>query len=352
MKFRLLTVQRFLMLMLIFSIYSCSKYNFSTGVLVPADITVSQDIQTVGILNRSLPEKGNWLSNLAEGFISGESILADREGSVNTIRGAANTLNVNPRFKAVLMEGEDFKGTGTKQFPLPLNWTQVDMLCSKYKVDALVVLETFDSDVMLVTGSRERTRRENGVDIKYIEYNAELRIRVNSGWRFYDNINKKLIDQQVFHDEKIWNGKGLTPDEAMRKLPPKRNAINQAGVFAGEMLAFRISPKWLNASRTVYKKAGGFDNFKYVKSAVRINDWDEVEKLMDPLTRVSDNKVAARACHNTAVAFEMRGDLLTAYDWARKAYSLHGKSKYRAYANQLHVRIMDQDRLKEQLEGK
>lgn len=341
-----------LIVFFLFSVLSCSKYHFTTGILVPADITVSQDIQTVGILNRSLPEKGNWLSNLLEGFISGESIFADREGSMNTIRGASNTLNVNPRFRAVLMEGEDYKGTGTKQFPIPLDWSQVDQLCRKYKVDALVVLETFDSDIFLVTGSRERTRKENGVEKKYLEFHAELRIRVNSGWRFYDNVNKKLIDQQVFHDEKAWNGTGLTPDEAMRKLPSKRAAINQAGVFAGEMLAFRISPKWLNASRTIYKKGGGYDNFVQSKNAARIKNWDEIERLMDPVTRVSNHKVAARACHNTAVAYEMRGELLIAYDWARKAYALHSKSKYRAYVNQLNVRIMDQDRLREQLEGK
>ncbi len=340
------------LILMLLIVPGCSKYSFTTGILVPADITVSQDIQTVGILNRSLPEKGNWLQNIAEGFFTGESIFADREGSMNTIRGAANTLNVNPRFKAVLMEGEEFKGTGTKQFPIPLDWPQVEQLCQKYKVDGLVSLETFDSDVMLQTGSRERKRKENGVEIKYIEYYAELRIRVNSGWRFYDNVNKKLIDQQVFHDEKMWNGTGVTPDEALRKLPAKRAAINQAGVFAGEMLAFRISPKWLAASRTIYKKGGKYDNFKDSKKAARVKDWTQIITLMDPLTRVSDNKVAARACHNTAVAFEMEGELLNAKEWAMKAYNLHSKGIYRNYVNQLQVRIMDQDRLKEQMEGK
>lgn len=338
-------------LMLLFT-FSCSKYNFSAVILVPADITVSQDIQTVGILNRSLPEKGNWLQNVAEGFFTGESIFADREGSMNTIRGAANTLNVNPRFKAALMEGEEFKGTGTKEFPVPLDWAQVDHLCKKYEVDGLVSLETFDSDIMLHTGSREKKKKENGVEVKYLEYYAELRIRVNSGWRFYDNVNKKLIDQQVFHDEKMWSGTGLNPEEALRRLPAKRAAINQAGVFAGEMLAFRISPKWLAASRIIYKKGGGQDNFKIAKNAARVKNWNQIITLMDPLTKVSDNKVAARASHNTAVAFEMEGELFTAKEWAMKAYNLHGKSIYRNYVNQLSTRIMDQDRLREQMEGK
>ncbi len=341
-----------LLSIILISVFSCSKYHFSTGILVPADITISQDLQTLGILNRSLPEKGNWLQNLGEGILTGESVFADREGSMNCIRGAANTLNVNPRFKAVLMESEEYKGTGTKQFPVPLEWSEVDVLCKKYQVDGLVVLETFDSDIFLATGNRERTRRENGVDINYLEYYAELRIRVNAGWRFYDNVNKKMIDQQVFTDEKMWSGAGLTPDEAYSRLPRKRAAINDAAIFAGEMLAFRISPKWLTASRTIYKKGGGQGNFKLAKEQARVKNWEEVIKLMEPLSKVSDNKVAARACHNIAVAFEMTGELNTAFEWAKKAYTLHGKSIYRNYVNELNIRIMDQEKLKEQMEGK
>lgn len=351
MKTKTLLFRTFLAVFILFAAAACKKYSFTTTVLVPADITISQDIQTVGIINRSLPEKGNWLNNLAEGLFTGESIFADREGSMNCIRGAANTLNINPRFKATLMESEEFKGTGTKQFPVPLDWSDVDMLCKKYGVDALVSLETFDSDILMTTGSREKVRKENGVDVKYLEYWADLRIRVNAGWRFYDNKNKKLIDQQVFTDEKMWSGVGLSPSEAMSKLPHKRSAINQAAVFSGEMLAFRISPKWLPVGRTFFKRGGGQENFKLAKQQVKLNNWEEVAKLMDPLTKVSDNKIAARACHNMAIAAEMQGNLQEALDWAKKAYTLHGKSIYRGYVNQLSVRIMDQDRLREQMEG-
>jgi hypothetical protein len=179
-----ITLRSIFITIVVLATFSCSKYHFSTGILVPADITISQDLQTLGILNRSLPEKGNWLQNLGEGILTGESIFADREGSMNCIRGAANTLNVNPRFKAVLLESEEYKGTGTKQFPVPLEWTEVDILCKKYQVDGLVVLETFDSDILLTSGTIEKTRRENGTEIKYLEYYSELRIRVNAGWRF------------------------------------------------------------------------------------------------------------------------------------------------------------------------
>lgn len=341
----------FALVSIIFS--SCSKYTIRTNVLVPADISISQDLQSVGVINRSLPERSNWLGNLVEGFLTGESIRADREGSMNAIRGAANTLNVNPRFRATLLEGEDFRGTGTKQFPIPLNWNEVEMLCSKYKVDGLISLETFDSDIFVVQNSRIRERKlKDGKVEKYTEYYAELRIRVNAGWRFYDNVNKRLIDQQVFWDEKMWTGTGLTPQEALNRLPSKRRAINDAAIFAGEMFAFRISPKWLPVSRQYFQRGKKQENFKLSKEQIKIKNYDQAARLIEPLTRVSDNKIAARACHNMAILAEMEGELNLALEWANKAYKLHKRSMYRDYVNILNTRIMDQTRLKEQLEGK
>jgi hypothetical protein len=120
---------------LLVALGSCKTSTVYTNVLVPAEITIPQHIQSIGVLNRSLPAKGEGFMNFLEGFITGESIMADREGSYNVCKGLAFKVNTNPRFKAQLMEGEDLRGTGTKEFPVPLSWDQVDALCKKYNVD-------------------------------------------------------------------------------------------------------------------------------------------------------------------------------------------------------------------------
>jgi hypothetical protein len=352
MKTSMKHLKFYLIITLLFALSSCTTYNFTTGVLVPADITISQDIQTVGVLNRSLPERSNLLLSIAESFLSGESIFGDREGSMNAIRGVANTLNVNPRFRAVLMEGEDYKGTGTKKFPIPLAWGEVDQLCKKYNVDAIISLETFDSDIFIGRNTREKSKKVDGKTVKYIEHIAELRIRVNAGWRFYDNVNKRMIDEQVFWDEKAWTGAGNTPEEALRRLPAKRRAINDAAIFSGEMLAFRVSPKWVTVNRTYFQKGKKQENFKLAKNKVKDKQWNEAAKLMDPLTRLSNHKIAARAMHNMAISAEMEGNIELAIEWATKAYKTHKRDVYREYVNDLHRRQMDQVKLDEQLEGK
>ena len=337
---------------IVLTLDSCKTSSFSKTFLVPADITIPQHIKSVGILNRSLPDKQGLIMNILEGFITGESIMADRESSLSALRGAINTLNINPRFKAVSMEGEDYRGTGTKQFPIPLDWNIVDQLCKKYNVDAIVSLETFDSDIMISRDTKEQTGKKEGRDVKYLEYFANLNIRASAGWRFYDNVKKQLIDEQVFVDEKGFSGRGLSPEEALSKLPPKRRALDDAGMFAGEMLAFRISPKWLNASRYYYTKARKEEIFKYAKRYVKSEQWKTAADTWLPLTNSTDNTIAGRACHNMAVAEEMQGNLKEAIKWANEAYVKHNLKRSRSYLNELNRRQMDQSRLKEQMEGK
>jgi len=333
-----------------FIVVGCKTYNFTTNVLVPADITLPQHIEKIGVMNRSLPDKSNLFNNILEGFISGESIVADREATLHGIRNTVNTLNNNPRFKATSLEGEDYRGTGTKKFPVILDWNEVDKLCKKYNVDAIASLETFDSDMMLNPGTVVRSRKnKEGVEEKYTVYTVDLRIRVNAGWRVYDNVKKQMIDEKVFYDEKSWGSEGISPDDALRKLPNKRACINDAAAFSGQMFAYRISPKWITVSRYVYTKPKKEDAFVKGKRLAETKDWKAAAEVWNTITANGDEKIAGRACHNMAVAAEMEGELETAIEWANKAYKEKGFRRISSYLNDLNRRKMDQAKLNEQM---
>lgn len=328
---------------------SCKMNSVSLRILVPADINIPQHIKRVGIANRSLPSKENRFLNIAEGFFTGESIFADREGSENCIRGLANQLNNSPRFTAVIIEGEDLRGTGTKEFPLQLDANKIDELCKKYDVDALILLETFDSDIRITQGQRtvEKTTKE-GVKYNEIEFFADLGVRVNSGWRIYDNQKKSVIDQNTFTDEKAWNGRGASSQAALNNLPRKRAAINEAGIFSGNMYGRRISPGWINSSRQYYVK--GTDDFKQAKRYVKVNNWNGAAEIWKKYVNEPSVKIGGRATYNMALANEVLGDLDAALEWANKAYLNFGLKKARSYVGILQRRIYDKGRLDKQME--
>ena len=329
---------------------SCSSISgVSMQVLVPAQINLPQSIKKVAVVNRSLPAKGDGFVNFIEGFITGESIHGDRDASNNCAKGLVDKLNNSPRLGAVLVNYPQIRGTGTREWPAPIDWIMVDSLCFMYKSDALIVLETFDSDILFNSGVNQLKQNVNGKDTLVNEFFSDLRINVNAGWRIYDHINKKIIDQNPFVDEKGWNTKGATANEALKKLPNKRDAVNGAGLFAGDQYGIRISPSWVNVYRNYFVRGKKENGFKEAKKWVKQNNWNQAVIIWNNLIKSADPKIAGRAYYNLALASETNGDLDQALVNAKKAYESYNISSARQYINVITGRKIDQDKLKEQM---
>ena len=334
-------------LVVVFGLSSCVTSNISLKVQRPADITVSQEIQNVVIINRSRPSKENLAGNIVEGLISGEGIGADRKGAEYCVEGLSNMLVNSERFTLKNAGGMELKGTGTSSFPIPLDWNEVISICGSYDGDAILSLETFDSDSRTIIGApTTRTKKLKGVKVKEIRYPATLIMDIQSGWRIYDVKDKKIIDENVFTEVKEFRAYGSSPENARMNLPSKRNAIKKSGLFAGEQYGFRISPIWIKVNRTYF--TGKHDGLKLAKSYVKRGDWDAAIEIWKDLVNNTDEKVARRSAYNMAIASEIKGGLEAAIDWAEKAQKMGEKKAY-VYINVLHRRKMDKEKLKEQL---
>jgi len=325
----------------------CVTSSIGVQVLIPADISVPQHIQRVAIINHSLPTKENQKWNVIEGILTGESIFGDREGSENCMIGLLNQLNSGPRFTAAMVNDMDIRGTGTRQFPALIDWNIVDGICKSLNADALIALETFDSDFSYKKYTRNVTKKVEEKEITVVEHYADMQVNVNAGWRIYDNIRKQVIDEKAFLDHKVFTAKGNDPDNAVANLPAKRNAINQAAVYAGSRFGIRISPTWRHETRQYY--TGKVEEFKQTKKYVEHNDWDMAIKIWEGMTTNPDKKIGGRACFNLGIAYEMKGDFETALAWMKKAYYDFSLKQASQYINILNRRIIDRQKLDEQM---
>ena len=326
---------------------SCVTSSVLVNVHRPADITINKDIQNVVVVNRSRPSKDNLAGNIVEGLISGEGIFTDRKGAEYCVEGLAGMLNDSERFSLKNEGGIELNGTGTSSFPIPLAWNEVKSICGSYNGDALLVLETFDSDSRILVGPPvARTRKVKGIKVKELRYPATLIIEVESGWRIYDVNKEKIIDENKYIEIKEFNAWGTSHKLAKFNLPSKRIAIKQAGIHAGEKYGFRISPIWLKVNRTYY--IGNHEDLKNARQYVKSGDWDTAIEIWLPLTEDEDLKIANRAAFNMALASEINGKLKTAIDWARNAQKIGNKKAYN-YINVLTSRLMDEEKLKQQL---
>jgi len=326
---------------------SCSTATHQMQILHPAEITFPSSIKQVGLINRSLPAKGQGFNNVLEGFITGESIGADREGSLECLRGLSSGLNDGPRFTAVIIDGVDLRGTGTRQWPEFLESGQINELCDRFRVDAIVALETFDSDVELANSSADVEKIINKQKVVVKEYYADLRLNVSSGWTVYSPETDRIIDRNVFTDRMHWKETGDSKENAVSKLPSKRRAINESGFFSGKQYARRISPSWVLESREYYRKAN--DDFKIASKYVKSGDWDDAIPFWKKYVKYTDTKISGRACYNMALASEVDGNLPIAIEWAQKSWKECGNRKARAYIQVLQMREAEQVKLQKQM---
>ena len=326
---------------------SCVTSSVLINLQRPADITINNDIKNVVVVNRSRPSKDNLAGNIVEGLISGEDIGADRKGAEYCVEGLLGMLNKSERFSLKNQGGIDLKGTGTSSFPIPLAWNEVKSICGSYDGNALLVLETFDSDSRVLVGPPVvRTRKVKGIKVKELRYPSTLIMEVESGWRIYDVNKEKIIDENKYLEIKEFNAWGSSPEQAEFNLPSKRIAIKQAGIHSGEKYGLRISPIWLKVNRTYY--IGKHEDFKNARQYVKSGDWDTAIEIWLPLTENEDLKIANRAAFNMALASEINGSLKTAIVWAQKAQKKGNKKAYN-YINVLNSRLVDEEKLKQQL---
>jgi hypothetical protein len=326
---------------------SCVTSSVFVNVHRPADITINKGIQNVVVVNRSRPSKNNLVENIFEGLISGEGIGADRKGAEYCVEGLAGMLNNSERFLLQNEGGIELKGTGTSSFPIPLAWNEVKSICGSYDCDALLVLETFDSDSRVLFGPPvARTRKVKGIKVKELRYPATLIMELESGWRIYDVNKEKIIDENKYVEIKEFNAWGSSTEQAQLNLPSKSIAIKQAGINAGEKYGFRISPIWLKVNRTYY--IGKHEDLKDARQYVKSGDWATAIEIWLPLTEDEDLKIANRAAFNMALASEIKGSLKIAIDWAKKARKAGNKKAYK-YINVLSSRLKDEEKLKQQL---
>lgn len=320
------------------------------SVMKPADIAISQDIQTLILVNRHRPDpnkKGNTFINILEGFLTGEGIGADRRGADACIDGLSNILYNSPRFRAYRPSIE-LKGTGLASFPEPLPKDIIQLICAKEdSVDGLVTVEAFDSDSQLrFSSSSKKKKDKNGNEYTVITHNVNASLRITVGWRFYNAHTGHIIDQFRMYETVNFRAKGASKQQAIRNLPAQDAIIERAGRVIGDAYARRISPAWLRVQRKFY--SGGCPEFRMAKRHADLREWQKSADIWKTLVNDQRSRIAKRACYNMALGCEIFGDLESAADWASKAYTL-GLRDARSYHNILLRRIREEARLAEQL---
>ena len=316
--------------------------------LEPGGVYLNPSINTVALVNRAA--SANKKEGRIEAIVTMEGANEDKQGRQQILEGLNNALLQSPRLKSKIT-GLELMGdvTGTT-FPAPLSWDSVALLCTQNEVDALVVLESYDSDCIIThTTGNVQVNNAFGIPIPTVQFYVTQKIIIKAGFRIYDPQNKVITDQYTFSYWRTFNSQGTGLGEAIAALVNRQLSINQTSSDAGYYYEKHISPSWMNERRSLFKKAGGSPLAIGSRMAI-VGNWQEASDNWKKALQSSTNrKTCGRAAYNLALAAEIKGDLNEAKDWISKSYGVYNNRQAPYYQNILNRRYNDLMKLNEQM---
>jgi hypothetical protein len=335
------------LLLLFFS--SCTSTT-SLRVLQPAEMKLPDHISKVATIDRSKPSKG--FVNVLEGLFTGEAINQDRRGRENALDGLTYSLTRTPRFEVkptdVIYEGSSAGGSMAP----PLPWPEIDRICNNYGADAVLAIESYDSDIFSNSSSyEEKYKDKEGVERVRVRWRADAEVGVRIGWRFYDPKNKIILDEFTAFANDRFSATGNSRQQALNNLPDLAYRTFDVSRAAGELYGMRVAPVWVNVGRTFFTKGkkGYKEDMKQAARYANSGAWERAAGVWSDLVASADTKTAGRAAHNMAVASEVSGKLDLALEWANKAYQDFNNKASREYIYILEQRMNDERKVDYQL---
>lgn len=318
------------------------------SVTEPAPVYVPSNIETIAIVNRSLPSVQNDELEKLDKIFSVEGKNLDKNGALETVTGLLDELTKTQRFDRIKIVNKlDLKNPGSGIFPASLPWEIVENICKENNVDAIFVLSYYDTDATIdYKAEKFQIKGAPGVKIPIVEHHARVFTSIKTGWRIYDPINRWIADEIQIKRQVTSEGVGVNPVNAVRAILDREQAVLQISNNIGHTYAQRIFPYKTRVSRDYYIR--GTDNFKTAKRMAQTGNWDAAAELWEDEIANPKRKIAGRACYNMAIINEINGNLYEAADWAAKSYTDYKDKEALQYLRILNNRIAKNDQLKQE----
>jgi len=335
---------------ILLSLYSCSSTNLmSLSVTEPAPVSIPPGLKTAVVVNRSRAADESKTVDAIHRTLSLETKDLQADGAKAAVRGLTDELLKDGRFASVKsLDNLDLRSYGAGVFPTYLSWDTVEKICRENQADVVFSLELFDAASRVGVGATPGILANPMGAVAALEQPFSMNTRIRTGWRVYDPSTRNILDEFVIYRDLTYQGHGAGPLPTANSLLGRKEAVNKAGIDAGQEYGLRIVPYSLRVSRWYFVRGSG--NFIVARRMAQSGDWDDAAKLWQQETESHSRKAAGRACYNMAIISEINGDLNAAVNWAKKSYEVYNNRLALSYVNILRDRQSNNEVLKSQTE--
>ncbi len=329
---------------------SCSATNRLTiGATEPAAVQLPKETQRVGIVNRSLPSKGNKTLDKIDRVLSAEGIDLDKKGAEAAISALASELSVIKNLEKIeIIKDVEALKNGLAVLPSSMTWEMVERLCEAYQVDVIFSLAFYDTDTRADYRITSMKLPNNlGINVDVPAQEVTLRTQVVNGWRIYDPQSKQILDEFLYNKNMVFRGRGINPIKAVEAITNRNEAVKEYSRNVGIAYAGRLVPRSIRISRNYYVR--GSDNFKIAQRRAQAGDWKGAADLWKQELDNSKPRVAGRAYYNMAISMEINGDIDQAIQYASTSFTEFNNNMALNYIAILRNRLHQNRVLEEQL---
>ncbi|MDX2442515.1 MAG: DUF6340 family protein [Bacteroidales bacterium] len=329
-------------------ISSCSSMNQLTmSVIEPAPVYFPSEIQSVGLINKSVSSEENKDLDKMDRIFTLEGKDLDKKGAQESIVGLYDELLSSQGFTNIkIIDDTERKKQESEDLQSPLSWERLSEICIKNKVDAIFSLSYYDTDATIDYKMIPiEITTPVGITMPAIEHQATISTKVKTGWMIYYPVNKMVLDDFEIYDNVTLQGAGINPAKAAEAILNREKAVMHVSNNIGHNYAQRIFPYKVRVSRDYFVR--GTDNFKIAKRRAQTGNWDGAAELWELEITNPKPKVAGRACYNMAIINEINGELEIAIDWASKSYVDYNNKDALRYLNILNRRVVNSNQIQQ-----
>lgn len=304
-------------------------------VMKPAKIVIPPAIQSITLLNASLPPKSELIGSKGALLVYSVDSFVTQE----LLNYTNEKLLESSRFVDVKIHNKAYPQEKSQRLR-PIKWEDSESICYQNKTDGLLALEALEMIDTLI--------RYTIVDQYGYQSGKAFALICKSLWRLYQPEKQKIVVQKLFTDTVFFNE--FDSRAAFRNtLKNVENREWLANTLANE-LGFKVNetlaPYWVSVKRDMII-GGGVEMEKAADYAAK-DKWKEAARIWQILTKDDDVKIASVACYNMALVCEVQGRLDLAIAWLDKSDEIYTFQFAELYRSVLNYRIAEANVLDKQ----
>jgi hypothetical protein len=334
--------------LIMLSLFSCNTVKeISIEVLIPAEVTIPPDVQSVTFVNRSYTP---WLAIDSIDTIRrpvNELFIIDTLLNNKFFLGVFEALNSSPLFNIEELNVIQLRRKDPMRFPGPLSEFEMYSIGDTIQADCIICLEGYRvTDTLAVASDWRHYYYDEDGGIFFVE-NVVFFVEGTIQWRIYDVLNPAIIDEFISTDTIEWTANGDFIQQALNELPEVVDGYREYAYQRGYDFGMRISPTWSKVKRFYF--ISGNRNMRKAGEYANTGKWEEAAELWKEESDSDDKKNRAKAAFNLALYSERKDLLIPAIDWAKKSYETINEKFTKTYIDILEQRKLNKLKLEQQI---